>query len=913
MSRVEGKSEPGTDQLPAATFAQLLRRHRQRACLTQEELAERANVSVRAISDLERGAKQGPHRTTVELLAAALGLSADERAVLDGSVRRTRGPLRAVPVAPLSRSKPTPLTPLVGRRRDVEEAVHLIRWGGVRLLTLTGPGGVGKTRVAMAATQAMQDDCVGGPTYVALAPVRDTQLVGRTVATALGLRETGGHTVEETLIRHLRERSAIIVLDNFEHVLPAAALLSSLLAECPRLKVVVTSRTALRLQGEHRMEVAPLEMPDHEALAHLDVAARYPAVELFVQRARAASRTFALTDENLATVIEICRRLDGLPLAIELAAARLAHLTPQALLIRLSRRLTLLTDGPSDLPVRQQTMRNTIAWSYELLAQPHQRLLRHLSVFAGGWSLEAAEAVAGTWEGGERFAVFGELSALIDASLVVVDDLHAIEPRYRMLETIREYASEQLAARGEGVTVHRLHADYFVALAEQAEPQLTGPDQAQWLDRLGAEHNNVRAALDWTRAAGDVERGARLTAALWRFWLNRGLSEEGRGWARTFLAMLGELASPLLRARLHYAAGALAFGQALHNEAEPHFETALTLFRAVGDTEQVAVTLNGLGVIASGKGEYARALPLLRESVALHRQAGNETFLAAPLLNIATIVRYQARDAETVSEAIALYEEGIDIHRRHGNVHQLATSLNNLALVLLDGGDFERAADLATESLALGKRVASPGLQAAALTTLSVTAIDQGEDERARPLTEAGLELFRRSGDRDMIGTNLVNLGTLELRGGRVERAEALAREALALFQQTGAQRLLGYAFENLGDVARARGDLKQARACYDESLAVRREVGYVAGVAISVERLASVACAEGAWDLAARQYGAAAALRDRLGVPAPPVARDENERNLARIREMLGEVPFAAAWEDGLNVAAPYLRSPAS
>jgi tetratricopeptide (TPR) repeat protein len=544
-------------------------------------------------------------------------------------------------------------------------------------------------------------------------------------------------------------------------------------------------------------------------------------------------------------------------------------------------------------------MRATIAWSYELLAEAHQRLLRHLSVFAGGWSLEAAEEVA-TASDEDSLSVFAGLSALVDHSLVLGDDRDDPAPRYRMLETIREYASEHLTSEGEADVVSRRHADFFIALAERAEPNLTGPEQIQWLDRLAADHDNLRAALNWARATGDAERGARLCAGLWRYWLARGHSGEGRGWTQRFLSLLDANLATGVRAGLEYAAGAMAYGLSLHDDAEHYFETALALFREAGNPEMVATTLNGLGVIASARGAYAHALPYLREAAALHRQTGNDTLLAAPLSNMANIIRYEASSAEAVAEAITLYEECIDIHRRHGNTQQLANCLTNLALVLIDTGDFDRAGGLAAESLALGTALESPGLRAAALCALSALAIEIGDDDGAWPLVEESLELLRRSGDRDMIGINLVNLGILELRRGHVDRAEALARDALVLFQESGARRTLGYALENLGDVALARGDLRQARTHYEESLAARTGVGYIAGVAISLERLANVAYAEAAWEMAARQYGAAAALRTSLGYPAPPVTRAENERNLARIRETLGEEAFAAAWEAG-------------
>lgn len=498
-------------------FGALLKRYRVAAGLTQEGLAERAGLSAKAISALERGARQVPRRDTVQLLADALALAGPERDALEATVRRRLGPAHAAPLPAL----PAPLTPLVGRAQAEADVARLLHRPEVRLLTLTGPAGVGKTRLALQVAWDLGATYPDGVAFVALAALRDPALVLPTIARTLGLRDAGGRPLDKTLLAALRDRSLLLVLDNLEQVLVAGPAIAEVVAACPGVTVLATSRARLRVRGEHEYPVPPLALPasgaDDQGVAGV------AAVALFVQRARALQPDFVLTTATATPVAEICRRLDGLPLALELAATRIKVLPPRALLARLGQRLILLTDGPRDAPPHQRTLRATLAWSYDLLTPDQQALFRQLAVFVGGCTLETAEAVCAPDDGPDRPPLLDGLAQLVDQSLLVVDrgaavedgdrGADSVEPRYGMLETLREYGLEALAARGETDVVHRRHALHYLALVEAALPWLTGPHQVAWFARLEREHDNVRAALQWAcaRAGGTgaaLRRGA---------------------------------------------------------------------------------------------------------------------------------------------------------------------------------------------------------------------------------------------------------------------------------------------------------------------------------------------------------------------------------------------------------------------
>jgi len=562
-------------KIATQTFAELLSRHRLEAGLTQEDLADATGRSVRNIAYLEGGTTLTPRKQTVELLANALGLEGRDYAAFKVATRhlpvpdRTHGERAGTPTHIL----PESLTSFVGREREIEAAGEVLLREDVRLLTLTGAGGYGKTRLAVEMARRVVESFPDGVHFVSLAPVSDPTLVVPTIARSLGLVEMASQSILESLKGRLRDELVLLVLDNFEQVLEAAPNVADLIAACSQLRVLVTSRTPLRLSGEQEFPVSPLAVPGLERLPAPELLIANESVSLFVQRARGVLPDFELTVENTQSVAEICVRLDGLPLAIELAAVRIRLLSTQAMLSRLQGQLALLTGGARDLPARQRTMRATIEWSHELLVEEEKRLYRRLGVFAGGFTLVAAEAVCG--DQGEP-DVLDVLSGLVGSSLVQRAEEAEGESRFRMLETVREYAGERLEAGGEAEEMRRRHAVYFLALTEEAEPELRGARQVEWLARLEADHDNLRAALGWSLGGGDRELGLRLAGSLWFFWHTRGHWSDGRRWLE---GALGEAtAAPSAAwATAHLGLGVLALWQNDLGRAEARLRESLAL------------------------------------------------------------------------------------------------------------------------------------------------------------------------------------------------------------------------------------------------------------------------------------------------------------------------------------------------
>ena len=566
-------------------FAELLTAHRAASGLTQQELADRASLSMDAVSLLERGARTAPRSDTVARLARAFGLGPAERQVFETAARRRRARTPMLLVPPDLR---TPPTAFVGREQELAHVRALLARPDLRLLTLTGPPGADKTRLALEVATALADDYPGGVVVVTLGPLGDAGLVMPAVCQALGLSEAADRSPLEIVVAHCQAHRPLLVLDNFEHLLGAGPELVALLAGCPRQQVLVTSRAPLRVRAEHELPVPPLGLPDTEGERDggLDALGQVPSVRLFVERAGAAAPGFRLGAENAVAVVAICRRLGGLPLALELAARWIKLLTPQELLERLDRGLELLVDGPRDLPERQRTMRAALSWSRELLDEGSTALLRRLSVFAGGVPLDALERVcqaAGTVPGG----VLRQLGVLVDHSLVRRLDVAGGEPRVTMLESVREYGRELLVQAEELDVTARAHLEHYIELAVRARAGMRGGTQAVWLARLRSEHDNVRAALAWATRSGQVERGLHLATALWLFWDYGGHRREGLSWLERLLAA-GEPTDAHLRAEALQEAGFLAWQLGAYELSIEHQRESLTVFRELGDVRSAS-------------------------------------------------------------------------------------------------------------------------------------------------------------------------------------------------------------------------------------------------------------------------------------------------------------------------------------
>ena len=859
------------------TFAALLRAHRRAAGLTQEELAERAGLSVRTISGLESGAQHTPYKETVRLLAAALALRAEDSAAF--AVAASAEPEESASRAPSPSTTPRPLpippTALIGRDAEVEAASALLA-GETRLLTLLGPAGVGKTRLSLAVASALRPS-VEAAYFVDLAPVRDPRHTLSAIARALGVAENGHDDLFALVTARLSDRATLLLLDNFEQILLAAPVVADLLAACAGVRALVTSRAALSLRVERVFPVAPLPAPASGEVPSYEEIAAAPSIQLFVERARQATPDFALTAENARIVAAICRRLDGLPLAIELAAPRVSLLSLSALLQRLEDRFSLLCGGARDLPERQQTLRAALDWSYDLLSAPEQALFRRMSVFVGGALLDAAEALwagfplslreRGTGSevnpvsgGDEATNPLDLVSALVSKSLLIREHRPNGDARLRLLETLREYGWERLVACGEADEARRTQARHYLRRVEEME-RLPYAAFADLRDRTDEEIDNLRAILRWALRASepaDVELGLALAAELGPFWYAAGHISEGVVFLRGLLARVARdsrCRDLRVQAKAHHMSGWLALDQGECGRAVEQLGRAVTLYRQTEDRVGLAGSLNRLGDAALQAGDYSLARRAFSESLELRRSAGDQLAIAGSLNNLGAV----ALRLREVTEARTCFEEALSLYHRCGDEWGVLFVQSNLGDLAREQGEFAQAERLYEDALTLARARGYEADEAFLLGGLAEVAHSRGDHEQAMQHWSESLAVQRRLGNRYAIATCHLCLGHLARETGRYAEAAAHYGESLTIYQRLSVTKGVRRSVTGLAELARLRGDL----------------------------------------ELAARLCGVVSALDETLGAGAIGES-DPHERTTAAVREALGERRFLIAWQAG-------------
>jgi predicted ATPase/class 3 adenylate cyclase/lipoprotein NlpI len=787
---------------------------------------------------------------------------------------------------------PIQATSFIGREKQVARVREKLIRPDVRLLTLTGPGGIGKTRLALQTVVEMLAEYPDGSFFVNLATVLDPDLVIPTIAHTLGLQEAGGEPIADILKEYLRDKRLLLVLDNFEQVIQAAPQIAGILNAAGLLKALVTSRAPLRVSAEHEYQVQPLEVPNPKKVPPdtTESLSQYEAVALFIRRAATVKQGFTVDNDNAPAVAEICYRLEGIPLAIELAAARIKMLTPQALLARLGSRLQILTGGARDLDARQQTLRNTIAWSYDLLTQDEKRLFRRMAVFRGGATLEGAEEVcnAGGAPSVEALGIdiLDGITSLADKSLLYsvegAGEGHRHQPgrsgelRYLMLETIREFAREKLQESGEAEVLEKEHAQYFMGYAEQAETRLIGPEQAAWLERLEDEHDNIRAALHWasrgaasresgsaeagvagvSQGGGAIDVGLRTAGALWRFWEVRGYHTEGRAQLTSLLALDAANATKEARAKAFNAAANLSHSQGDYAISRSFHEQSLALRREIGDTRGIAASLNNLGLVSYRQGDYAAARSFHEQSLAIKKERGDKWGMSSSFMNLGLL----AQEVGDFASARSLYEQSLALKEELGDKEGIATLHSNLGSLAAEQGDY--------------------GV--------------------ARSSFEQSLAMQRELGDKQGIAISLNELGVIDSLDGKFSTGVPLIEESLALSREMGDRRSIAYSLSSLGMAAYMQGEYATAHSYYRESLVLRREIGSKVYLAYSLALIGGLRVSRGEAEEGSRMLGATEALLESIGAVLDAEHRKIYERSVASARAQLGDEGFERAWEEG-------------
>lgn len=798
---------------------------------------------------------------------------------------------------------PSQPTSFVGRARELADIARSLQ--SARLLTLTGPGGSGKTRLAIEVASSSLADYPDGVWFVDLASLTDPALVVPAFASALGLREQADRSLSSSIATRLMGRDVLIVLDNCEHLIkPCASIIDTLLRECADLHVLATSRQVLNIAGETIWRIPSLSFPDPHHLLQPEDLHKYEAIQLFVERARLKEPTFELTSNAAYAVAQLCYALDGLPLAIELAAARVGIMPLEEISTRLDERFRLLVGDNQTTLGRQQTLRAAIDWSYDHLGKAEQRLLRSLSVFAGNFSLQAVEGICiGGLAGSAGTADYDEyeamdlLSELVDRSLLMVEPWKG-EARYRLLDTIRQYASLKLSATGaEGVeSLRKRHLLWYRQLAEEAQTYLQGPDQATWLDRLQVEYDNMRVALQYGREAGDgFADGSSFAVALGSFWYLRGYASEGRRWIEA--AIKSNTLTPGLRAMALNRAGLLARIQGDYSDATSLFTECLELYRRLGDKKQISAVLINLGVVATNTGAYEQAITVLEEALALKQEIDDRSGIATALNNLANI----AADQGNFMQAGQYFERCVSMQRQAGNKFMLSISLNNLGNVARCVGEYGRARELVTESLNIKRELDDTIEIASSLHKLAEIEWCERNYAEAHRLCEEGLALLNDTGDKEATALLLNTLGEIARCTGDYAGAQSRYEQALLTTREKW---IINDVVFNLGRIALHAADYQQAQARLEECLGSYVRAGSKRGIAECLATIASMAVAQHLPERAAKLFGSTDALLEATGYEMHPDDKSNLRQSHATVQMQLGKAGWASAWGEGRSLS---------
>ena len=837
-------------------FGVLLRRFREAAGLSQERLAERAGLSPRGISDLERGARTMPRLETVRLLADGLDLDDADRAAFlaargalpEPSASGSDGPWTALPRT---------VTSFIGRTAEIETIAQLLEAGEARLITLVGPGGVGKTRIALEVANRLARESGEEAVFIDLSPVRDASLVLPAIANRLGIPDSGGQDVLEVLAVALRGRETVMVLDNLEQVVDAAIDIAALLETSPTLKILATSRNVLRIAAEQVVPVEPLALPDGEMDPALSTLADVDSVALFVARARAADSAFALTEANAGAVVSLVNRLEGLPLAIELAAARIRMFALDDMLDRLGRQLPLLTGGPRDAPERQQTMRNTIAWSHELLSPAEQVMFRRLAIFDGGFTLEAAGSVIGAAGEITEHELLDGVNSLVDNSLVKRRKMPDGSHRYLMLQTVREFGIERLEMSGEEQAVRdAAHEHWFAMLAGNAEFLFSRADQVEWLNRLETEYVSLRGHIAWLIEQDRIEDALDISGKLWFF-----------RWIRGYYA-----------------------------EARQQYETLLAHPAAQARTLERGRTLIGLGIISSHQGDIEMSLDVFREAIELFRELDEQRYLSLAWMGYGVSWMFIGQ----IDQAEEATRSSLEIARAAGDDAQIQGNLNNLSNIAASRGEWERARELLEEALAIGEVIGDTWGVALESMNLGSLLLREGELDRAEGLFRAAARLIADLGDkRDMPGLYWLLAEVARQRGDLGAAAGAL-EQSLGIARDIGDSQMIASALSGLAQLAHSAGDWDTALVLTRQSIRAFDQYGDMIGAAGCLDVLADIALATGAVARAAWCIGANEGVLARHGVSRMEMFPGEYQARVDSAIEALGEEEYRVHWERG-------------